>query len=172
MLAGSQSLHGNSRNIIECPVRKRNFVAKRIALNTSEFPLPENEMIDWFPIYVIADINPLLNYRFVCCSSTARIMMDWRTLDRWWRRCAVRQKCRFLRRKRLQIWNDKRTNCMNHATAMSAVISPINHWRYITHTLDGNWTIDRPDNCPGNQYTDTDADVRHRDRAGEFIDKT
>jgi len=40
MFDGSQSLHGNSKNIIECAVLKRNFDANRIALNTSEFPLP------------------------------------------------------------------------------------------------------------------------------------
>lgn len=43
MLEGSQSLQGNSRNIIECAVLKRNFDANRIALNTSELPLPKKK---------------------------------------------------------------------------------------------------------------------------------
>lgn len=45
MFDGSQSLHGNSKNIIECAVLKRNFDANRIALNTSEFPLPMKKKI-------------------------------------------------------------------------------------------------------------------------------
>lgn len=46
MFEGSQSLQGNSKNIIECAVLKRNFDANRIALNTSELPFPKNKKLN------------------------------------------------------------------------------------------------------------------------------
>lgn len=45
MFDGSQSLHGNSMKMIECPVLKRNFDANLIAVNTSELPLPEKKCV-------------------------------------------------------------------------------------------------------------------------------
>jgi len=60
MSEGSQSLHGNSKNMIECAVRKRNLDANRIALNTSELPSPADKQTNRFVSY--RSLRPFRRY--------------------------------------------------------------------------------------------------------------